>query len=143
MERSLAEAANSGATLTSFFLPRTNNPIYPIWLRSLVPDPGDLFPGVIASLLVVLGFIVWSKVRHGQLSRVYLIVLALTAWIMALGPRLKLSGSHVTDISLPFAWLFQHVPGMTVIRARGASPSHSTWCSRSPLRPAQPGCSAG
>ncbi len=119
LERSLAEAAHSGANLAEFFLPRNDNPIYPTWLRSLVPNTGDLFPGVVGGLLALLGLIVWPKVRHGQLSRVYLIVLALVAWILALGPRLKLSSDHLTDISLPFAWLFQHVPGMTVIRAPG------------------------
>ena len=115
----MTEAAESGATLTSFFLPRKDNPIYPAGLRSLVPNPGDLFPGVIGGLLAVLGFIVWPKVRHGHLSRIYLIVLALIAWILALGPRLKLTDGYLTDISLPFAWLFEHVPGMTVIRAPG------------------------
>ena len=119
LERSLTEAAESGATLTSFFLPRKDNPIYPAGLRSLVPSPGDLFPGVIGGLLAVLGFIVWPKVRHGHLSRIYLIMLALIAWILALGPRLKLTDGYLTDISLPFAWLFEHVPGMTVIRAPG------------------------
>ena len=119
LERSLTEAAEAGANLAEFLLPRNNNPVYPTWLRSLVPNTGDLFPGVLGGLLAVLGLIVWPKVRHGQLTRIYLIVLALVAWILALGPRLKLSSDHLTDISLPFAWLFEHVPGMTVIRAPG------------------------
>ena len=119
LERSLTEAAEAGANLAEFFLPRNDNPIYPAGLRSLVPHTGDLFPGIIAGLLAVLGFVIWPKVRHGHFSRVYLIVLALIAWILALGPRLKLSRDHLTAISLPFAWLFEHVPGMTVIRAPG------------------------
>ena len=120
LERSLAEAADSGANLAEFFLPRNDNPIYPAVLRALVPGAGDLFPGVIGGLLAMLGLIIWPKVRSSShLSRIYLIVLALTAWILALGPRLKLSNSKPTEIGLPFAWLFQHVPGMTVIRAPG------------------------
>ena len=119
LERSLAEAAQSGSSLAEFFLPRPDNPIYPAWLRLPIEDAGDLFPGVIAGLLAVLGFIVWPKVRRGHISRLFLSVLGLTAWILALGPQLKLSGSHLTGIDLPFAWLFEHVPGMTVIRAPG------------------------
>ena len=119
LERSLTEAAEAGANLAEFLLPRNDNPIYPAWLRTLVPNTGDLFPGIVGGLLAVVGMIVWPKVRHGHLSRIYLIALALTAWILALGPRLKLSRDHLTDISLPFAWLFEHVPGMTVIRAPG------------------------
>ena len=120
LERSMTEAAHSGANLASFFLPRNDNPVYPAVLRSLVPGAGDLFPGVIASLLAVLGLIVWPKIRNSTLiSRIYLIVLALTAWVLALGPRLKVSSSQPTEIGLPFAWAFQHIPGMTVIRAPG------------------------
>ncbi len=121
LERSITEAAHSGANLAAFFLPRGDNPIYPAALRSLVPGSGDLFPGVMGILLAVLGLIVWPKIRssHSYLSRIYLIVLALAAWILALGPRLKLSNSQPTEISLPFAWVFEHIPGMTVIRAPG------------------------
>jgi hypothetical protein len=119
LERSLAEASQSGSSLAEFFLPRNDNPIYPAVVRSLPTDAGDLFPGVIGSLLAVLGFIVWPKVCRGRLSRIYLFTLALIAWVLALGPRLKISDGHATAISLPFTWLFEHVPGMTVIRAPG------------------------
>jgi hypothetical protein len=119
LERSLAEAAGSGANLMEFFLPRGDNPIYPAGLRARLPGTNDLFPGLIAGLTAVLGIIVWPKVRHGLLSRIYLIGLGLTAWLLALGPRLKLSNGHVTDITLPFDWLFRYVPGMTAIRAPG------------------------
>jgi len=119
LERSLAEATHSGSSLAEFFLPRQDNPIYPAGLHLPVSDAGNLFPGVIGGLLAGLGLIVWPKVRRVHLSRIYLIVLALAAWILALGPRLKLTGDHLTDVSLPFAWLFEHVPGMTVIRAPG------------------------
>ena len=47
LERSLTEAAEAGANLAEFFLPRNDNPIYPAGLRSLVPHTGDLFPGII------------------------------------------------------------------------------------------------
>ena len=119
LERSLAEASQAGSSLAEFFLPRNDNPIYPAVARSLPADAGDLFPGVIGSLLAVLGFIVWPKVCRGRLSRIYLLALALIAWVLALGPRLKISDGHATAISLPFTWLFEHVPGMTVIRAPG------------------------
>ena len=52
---------------------------------------------MIGSLLAVLGFIVWPKVCRGHLSRIYLFTLALIAWVLALGPRLKISDGHATD----------------------------------------------
>ena len=121
LERSITEATHSGASLAAFFLPRSDNPIYPAALRSLVPGAGDLFPGVVGSLLALLGLIVWPRIRNGHsyLSQIYLIVLGLVSWVLALGPRLKLSNSQPTNINLPFAWVFEHIPGMTVIRAPG------------------------
>ncbi len=117
LERSLAEAAQSGASLAEFFLLRYDNPLYPAGLRALAPDAGGLFPGLVVGLLALIGCIAWPVRRSSRLSRVYLIGLGFAALILALGPRLKLTGEHATGIALPFGWLFQHVPGMTVIRA--------------------------
>ena len=39
--------------------------------------------------------------------------------ILSLGPRLKLSAADPGGLTLPFAWLYTHVPGMTAIRAPG------------------------
>lgn len=119
LERSLGEAERSGAALVGFFLPRHDNPLYPAGLRSLNPDTGSLFPGLIVGLLALIGCIAWPQRRSNGLSRVYLAALGLSAFILALGPRLKLTSDHATPIVLPFAWLFQFVPGMALIRAPG------------------------
>jgi len=99
-------------------------------LPGLASAEGGLFPGLIALVLAVLGAITWrtkqdaaspsSVVRRpSSISWGYWLLLLFIAIILSLGPRLKLSAADPGGMTLPFAWLYAHVPGMTAIRAPG------------------------
>ena len=119
LDRSLGEAAQSGATLAEFFLPRQDNPLYPQVCDRWFPMRADYSPGLIVGLLALTGWIVWPKRQGSGVGPVYLIVLGDRSLGSGAGPRLMLTGDRETHITLPFAWLFQHIPGMTIIRSPG------------------------
>ncbi len=72
----------------------------------------NLFPGIIALALGIVG-IVAAKNRE----RWFYFFLLAFAFVLSLGPRLFLSPSLATDITLPYRWLYDAVPLMRAFRA--------------------------
>ena len=129
LERSIGETLQNAATLAEYLRPPAANPIYRA-MPGLASVESGLFPGLIVLALAVLGVITWPRrrypanlsslvTRHSSLGRGYWLLLFFTAVIFSLGPRLKLAAADPGGITLPFAWLYTHVPGMTAIRAPG------------------------
>ena len=129
LERSIGETLQNAATLAEYLRPPAANPIYRA-LPGLASVESGLFPGLIVLALAVLGAITWPRrrnpanlsslvTRHSSLGRGYWLLLLFAAIILSLGPRLKLAAADPGGMTLPFAWLYAHVPGMTAIRAPG------------------------
>ena len=129
LERSIGETLQNAATLAEYLRPPAANPIYRA-MPGLASVESGLFPGLIVLALAVLGVITWPRrrypanlsslvTRHSSLGRGYWLLLFFAAVILSLGPRLKLAAADPGGITLPFAWLYAHVPGMTAIRAPG------------------------
>ncbi len=81
------------------------------WTESALGVPaGDahqyLFPGLIACVLAVIG---WGRRREQPEIRIYGILLLVTA-VLALGRQLKLF-DRLYNVPLPYALLYDHVPG--------------------------------
>jgi hypothetical protein len=148
LQRSLAETLSYAPPLTDYLLPRPDNPLYAPFLRLWhnLPAGGGLFLGIAPVVLALLGLFVaqptspslrgkgaWglgrllpSLPRGGSALRdkvrgevLYWPLLMLSAGILSLGPQLKLTPSDPGGLPLPFGWLYQHVPGLTAIRAPG------------------------
>jgi hypothetical protein len=115
LERSIGETLRNAATLEEWVRPPAANLLY--WaLPGLASAEGGLFPGVIPIGLAALGLLI----RRGRWAgRGFWLLLALTAVILSLGPQLKLTAADPGGLALPFGWLYEHVPGMTAIRAPG------------------------
>ena len=129
LERSIGETLQNAATLAEYLRLPVANPIYRA-LPGLTSVESGLFPGLIVLALAVLGAITWPRrpnpanlsslvTRHSSLGLGYLLLLLFAAIVLSLGPRLKLAAADPGGITLPFAWLYAHVPGMTAIRAPG------------------------
>lgn len=109
------------ADLLSAVAPSFNNPIYSAFAYNravLGVDPFELagYLGLFTTLLALLG------VRRFAAARPWLVVL-LAAWVLSLGPLLKVLGQPVTVsidgnptfISLPYAWV-AGLPGLNLTR---------------------------
>ena len=129
LERSIGETLQNAATLAEYLRPSADNPFYRL-LPGLASVEGGLFPGLIVLALAVLGVITWPRRRNpanlssvvcrpSSIGRGYWLLLLFAAVILSLGPRLKLVAADPGGLTLPFAWLYAHVPGMTAIRAPG------------------------
>ena len=73
--------------------------------------PWKLFPGIVKSVLAVVGVLggLW-KSRWRRVT-VFLLSFAVLAELLALGPFLKINGWQ------PYWWLFEHVPGIAQVRS--------------------------
>ncbi|MBI5032818.1 MAG: hypothetical protein HZB51_20020 [Chloroflexi bacterium] len=117
-ERKLAESESFSASLKLYTQVSPQNILYgnllaprpPIMLGSYPLD--NLFPGVFALVLAIIG-IVAAKNRNPWF---YLLLLAF-AFLLSLGPRLFLTPSIGTDITLPYRWLYDTFPLMKALRA--------------------------
>jgi len=129
LERSIGETFQNAATLAEYLRPSAANPLYRA-LPGLAAAESGLFPGLIVLALAVLGVITWPRRRDpaspssvvrrpSSVGRGYWLLLLFAAIVLSLGPRLKLSAADPGGMTLPFAWLYAYVPGMTAIRAPG------------------------
>ncbi len=123
LERSLDEALQSAATLAEWVQPPAANPLYRI-IPGLASAEGGLFPGFTVLALAAVGLMAGrsraaADTGRPPIGRSYWLLLALSAILLSLGPRLKLNAADNGGLILPFGWLYTHLPGMTVIRAPG------------------------
>lgn len=72
----------------------------------------NLFPGVVAVGLAILG-IAATNARE----RWFYLLLLVIAFVLSLGPRLFLTPSLGTDLTLPYRWLYETVPLTHALRA--------------------------
>ena len=126
LERSLAETLSYAPPLTDYLLPLAGHPIY-AWL---LPEGGKLgggglFLGLVPLCLALTGLVSGRSAAPGHLrrtprmGRLFWLLLFVVALTLSLGPRLKLTPGDPGGLALPFGWLYQHVPGLTAIRAPG------------------------
>jgi hypothetical protein len=127
LQRSLAETLSYAPSLTDYLLPLPGHPLY-AWL---LPDTGKLgggglFLGLVPLCLALTGLVARRPAaaaghlrRTHRLSSLFWLLLFIAALILSLGPRLKLTPADPGGLALPFGWLYQHVPGLTAIRAPG------------------------
>jgi hypothetical protein len=73
----------------------------------------ELYPGLAASLLAVVGFVAWRSGRKWAFAAV-----ALVGLLLSFGPYLNLDayGEQSTGIPLPYKWLYERVPGFDALR---------------------------
>ncbi len=117
LERSLGEALAAAPGLTEYVFPSAGHRLYGIFMPP--QEGGGLFLGVTVLLLAGIGVARWRPMGLGRIGRGYWLLIGISAMILSLGPYFKWSQSDPGGFQLPFAWLYQHVPGMTVIRAPG------------------------
>ncbi len=117
LERSLEEALAAAPGLMEYLLPGAGHHLYGIFMPP--QEGGGLFLGVTALLLAGLGVARWRPISYGRIGRAYWLLIGISAMLLSLGPSFKWRPSDPGGFWLPFAWLYQHVPGMTVIRAPG------------------------
>jgi hypothetical protein len=118
LERSIGETLRNAATLAEWVRPPPTNPLYRA-LPGVASAEGGLFPGIVVLGLAALGVLIRRGRPKTGLRRSFWFLLALTAVILSLGPQLKLTAADSGGLALPFGWLYEHVPGMTAIRAPG------------------------
>jgi hypothetical protein len=127
LQRSLAETLSYAPPLTDYLLPLPGHPLY-AWLLPAAGKlgGGGLFLGLIPLCLALTGLVVRRAAPtrgHLQgrqpLSPIFWLLLFIAALVLSLGPRLKLTPADPGSLALPFGWLYQHVPGLTAIRAPG------------------------
>ncbi len=120
LERSLAEALTAAPALTDYLTPPPGHPLR-LLLGPALGEGGGLFLGIIPLALALIGVATTHVPGTFRkcLARGYWLLLAAAAILLSLGPRLKVGANDPGGLALPFAWLYEHVPGMTVIRAPG------------------------
>ena len=82
------------------------------WMRVACRVEGELFPGV-ALISLCLAALFVMRAAHDSTVRFYFFA-ALTTWLLALGPTIRLMGSPI-GIDGPFMWLLA-LPGATGLR---------------------------
>jgi len=116
-ERKVAESEPFSASLKLYSEVSPLNFVYGNLLapRQLIFNGGypldNLFPGFIALALAVLG--VLSKNRE----RWFYFALLAFAFLLSLGPRLYISPTQPTNLTLPYRWLYDWLPFMRALRA--------------------------
>lgn len=143
--RSLDETKDLSATFQDYFAAPPSNLLYghitaPLTSRSKWPVEHFLFPGLLAPLLALAGVVrilgfpagssgasVSTEVMpidrrfglHIEISamesQAYYLLLAILAFVLSLGPTLRLFGKD-TGVPLPYAFLYDFVPGFTALR---------------------------
>jgi hypothetical protein len=117
-ERKVIESEPFSASLKLFIQVSPQNVLYG---NLLAPRPpimhggyplDNLFPGIVAVALAIVG-IAASKHRE----RWFYFFLLTFAFLLSLGPRLYLSPTTSTDITLPYRWLYDLFPLMRALRA--------------------------
>ena len=97
-----------------------------------------LFPGFITAILAVASLVLAIRERVGNRERensalisasdaIFLVLLALCGWVLSLGVGIRLErGGEVLPIPMPYALLYEHVPGFGALRvpARWAMLTH-------------------
>jgi hypothetical protein len=84
--------------------------------------PDTLFPGLLTTLLAVLGIAHWRRrPRRGgpSLQQGFYLLLLVSAFVLSLGPSLHVWANEVVPLpfSLPYAWLYRAVPLFRAMRA--------------------------
>jgi hypothetical protein len=114
--RDISEVAANGADLRSYVVGKNSIGVWR-WLPTAVGvDPEkELFPGLFAASLAVLGF--WTAVADPRRRRWAIVygMVAITALVLSLGPRVRVWGTVVTTHG-PYAWMLAIVPGMDGMR---------------------------
>lgn len=117
--RRVEESEPFSASLQQFTQVAPQNLVYG---KLLAPNPvkkvggyplDNLFPGVFAIALSICGIIFYQRARE----KWFLVLLLAVAFVLALGPRLYLTGESATEIVLPYRWLYELFPPMRALRA--------------------------
>lgn len=118
-QRALAESEPFSASLALYAQALPANVLYGGWLAPRDPVviggyPLDaLFPGLAVLLLAAIGL------RQSWRAQPFVVILTVTAFILSLGPVLYLAPGQplATAVPLPYAWLYNLVPGFASMRA--------------------------
>lgn len=117
--RRVGESEPFSASLKQFTEVAPQNLMYG---KILAPDPvvkiggyplDNLFPGIIPLALAVCGIIFYKRARE----KWFLVLLLATAFVLALGPRLYLTHTQATELTLPYRWLYEIFSPMRALRA--------------------------
>ena len=108
-QRTLGETALYSADVLDYFRTNTGTPES----RILPSGSQSYWPGVVCVVLAAVGFV--DVARRRDRVTILLPVLAVTAWVLSLGPILHIAG-HVVRVPLPYAVLY-FVPGFSSMRA--------------------------
>ncbi len=117
-ERKVAESEPFSASLKLYSEVSPQNLVYGNFLapRPQIFSGGypqdNLFPGLIALALAIIG-IVATKNRE----RWFYFLLLAFAFLLSLGPRLYLTPTQPTNLTLPYRWLYDFFPLMRAFRA--------------------------
>jgi hypothetical protein len=117
-ERKISESEEFSASLQLYAQVSPQNVVYG---NLLAPRPpivrggyplDNLFPGIIALALALVGLLA-TKDR----DKWFYFLLLTFAFLLSMGPRLYLSPTLPTDITLPYRWLYDAFPLMRALRA--------------------------
>lgn len=117
--RRVEESEPFSASLKQFTEIAPQNVVYGKWLA---PDPvvkiggyqlDNLFPGIIALALAVCGIVFYKRARE----KWFLVLLLAAAFVLALGPRLYVTHTQATELTLPYRWLYEIFSPMRALRA--------------------------
>ncbi len=117
-ERKVSESEEFSASLQLYAQVSPQNVVYG---NLLAPRPpivrggyplDNLFPGIIALALALVGLLA-TRDR----DKWFYFLLLTFAFLLSLGPRLYLSPTLPTDITLPYRWLYDAFPLMRALRA--------------------------
>jgi len=132
--RDAAMAANGSASPTDYLLPSNRNPLLGDWVddhfdRSLWIEV-NLCLGVAASIAALVAVAAPSESERWKGTRLHLVLLAMGAFVLSLGPKLRwFSGEvrfgllgplstlgHTPSLPLPASLLYQYLPYYTSLR---------------------------
>ncbi|WP_166830960.1 hypothetical protein [Thalassoroseus pseudoceratinae] len=88
-------------------------PMSPLPAELVTPRewPWKLFPGIVKTVLAVVGIFGGLWKSQWRTATVFLLSFGVLAELLALGPFLKINGVQ------PYWWLFEHVPGIAQVRS--------------------------
>ena len=117
-QRSVQDSEQFSANLHQFIEVPPQNVVYGNWLA---PNPlkfnggyplDNLFPGILALVLAGIGV----AARRSR-ENLFLVILLACAFLLSLGPRLYLTADEVTNLALPYRWLYDFIPLLRALRA--------------------------